>query len=281
MDAPGPCSAEAVRCSRLATLRRLDVQHRVAQGQVGVSLIKSMCSTEAPGCNAIKQVYRPPLPTFFFLTFHLYDKMPSPWSEHNSLPADSSRITTVRKRVRWEGMGGSNEAPQSHHGSRRLQSILSLTLLGRRTQQRACWSAVGGMRGKGRQDRIVWPGPREGMPPDPAAQAPRTLPLNRWRQEGLAWAEWYGWSVRGSLCLRSHLGSSRLGCFDKLLMSILLSRRKSSHLLYLSCFTTQSVHSLLLYDFHFVTAVNAGTCITAANYRTSSWLCQFHSNKVC
>lgn len=30
-------------------------------------------------------------------------------------------------------MGGNNWAPQSHHGSRRLQSIPSLTLLGRRT----------------------------------------------------------------------------------------------------------------------------------------------------
>lgn len=79
---------------------QLDVQRKVAQGQVGVSLIKNMCSTEAPLCNAIKQVYRPPLPTFFSSTFHLYDKMPSPWSEHNSLPADSSRITTVGKRLR-------------------------------------------------------------------------------------------------------------------------------------------------------------------------------------
>lgn len=127
------CSAKAVLCLRLTALRLLDVQHEVAQGQAGVSLIKSMCSTEAPLCNAIKQVYRPPLPTFFFPTFHLYDKMPSPWSDHNSRPADSSRITTVGKRVRWERMGGNNWAPQSHHGSRRLQSILSLTLLGRRT----------------------------------------------------------------------------------------------------------------------------------------------------
>lgn len=92
-----------------------------------------MCSVEAALCNAIKQVYRPPLPTFFFPTFHLHDKMPSAWSEHNSLPTDSSRIMTVGKRVRWEGMGGNNWAPQSHHGSCRLQSILSLTLLGRRT----------------------------------------------------------------------------------------------------------------------------------------------------
>ncbi len=131
MDAPSPSRAKIVPCLRLAALRLLDVQHNVAQGQVGVSLIKSMCSTEAPFCNAIKQVYRPPLPTFFFPTFHLYDKMPSPWSEHNSPPADSSRITTVGKRVRWEGMGGNNWAPQSHHGGHRLQSIL--TLLGRRT----------------------------------------------------------------------------------------------------------------------------------------------------
>lgn len=133
METPSPCSAKAALCLRLTALRLLDVQHNVAQGQVGVSLIKSMCSTEAPRCNAIKQVYRPPLPTFFFPTFHLYDKMPSPRSEHNSPPADSSRITTVGKRARWEGMGGNNWAPQSHHGSRRLQSILSLTLLGRRT----------------------------------------------------------------------------------------------------------------------------------------------------
>lgn len=133
MDAPSTCSAKAVLCLRLRAPQLLDVQHKVAQGQVGVSLIKSMCSTEAPLCNAIKQVYRPPLPTFFFPTFHLYDKMPSRWSEHNSLPTDSSRITTVGKRVRWDRMGGDNWGPQSHHGSRRLQSVLSYTLLGRRT----------------------------------------------------------------------------------------------------------------------------------------------------
>lgn len=133
MDAPSPCRARAALCYTLTALWLLDVQRKVAQGQVGVSLIKGMCSIEAPLRNALKQVYRPPLPTFFSPTFHLFDKMPSPSSQHNSLPADSFRITTVWKRVRWERMGGKNWAPQSHHGSRRLQSILSLTLLGRRT----------------------------------------------------------------------------------------------------------------------------------------------------
>ena len=76
----------------------------VAQGHVGVSLIKTMCSAEAPLWNAIKQFYRPPLPTFFFSTFHLYDKMPSPRSEHISPPTDSSRIMSGRG-WRWGGRG--------------------------------------------------------------------------------------------------------------------------------------------------------------------------------
>lgn len=157
MGAPGPCSAKAVLCLRLMALWLLDVQCKVAQGQVGVSLIKSMCSSEAPLCNAIKQVYRPPLPTFFFPTFHLYDKMPSPWSENNSLLADSSRITTVGKRVRWEGMGGNNWSPQSHHGSHRLQSILSL-LAGRQSATACMLISCGrdeGERTVG-QDRMAW-----------------------------------------------------------------------------------------------------------------------------
>lgn len=123
---------QAGLCLRLTPLLLLDVQLK-AQGQVGASLIKSMCSTEAPLCNAIKQVYRSQLPTFFSPTFHLCDKMPSPRSENNSPLTDSSRIMTVGKRVRWEGMGGNNLAPQSHHAGCRLPSILSLTLPGRRT----------------------------------------------------------------------------------------------------------------------------------------------------
>lgn len=92
------CQADL--CLRLTPLLLLDVQLKVAQGQVGASLIKSMCSTEAPLCNAIKQVYRSQLPTFFSPTFHLCDKMPSPHSENNSPLTDSSGIMTVGKRVR-------------------------------------------------------------------------------------------------------------------------------------------------------------------------------------
>lgn len=128
---------QAGLCLRLTPLLLLDVQLKVAQGQVGASLIKSMCSTEAPLCNAIKQVYRSQLPTFFSPTFHLCDKMPSPRSENNSPLTDSSGIMTVGKRVRWEGMGGNNLAPQSHHAGCRLPSILSLTLPGRRTACRS------------------------------------------------------------------------------------------------------------------------------------------------
>lgn len=202
-------------CLRLMPLCWLDVQLKGAQGQVGASLIKSMCSTEAPLCNAIKQVYRSQLPTFFSPTFHLCDKMPSPCSENNSPLTDSSRIMIMGKRVRWEGMGGNNLAPQSHHAGCRLPSILSVTLPGRRTacsmQRRACWLVVGKMSKKGWQDRILRPGPWEEKPPDPtaagAAQAPLTIPLNRWMQEGLVWAEWCDWNLCcvniNSLCLHS------------------------------------------------------------------------------
>jgi len=107
-------------------------------GQVGLSLIKSMCSMEAPLCDAVKHIYRSLLPTFFSPTFHLYDKMPAPCSVNNSLLTDSSRIMTVGKRVRWAGTGGDNWAPQSHHDSCRLHSILSLTLSGRPTCAKAC-----------------------------------------------------------------------------------------------------------------------------------------------
>lgn len=84
MDARDPHSASL--CLTFRALRLLAAWDKVVQGQVGVSLIKSMCSTEAPPCNAIKHVYSPPLHTFFFFppSFHPFDKMPSRWSEHNS-----------------------------------------------------------------------------------------------------------------------------------------------------------------------------------------------------
>lgn len=65
------------------------------------------------------------------------------------------------------------------------------------------------MREEGRRERIVWPGPWEEKPPDAAAteaaQAPRTLPLNRWRQEGLALVKWYDLAVFPSVfCVCVH-----------------------------------------------------------------------------
>lgn len=240
--------AHAVLCLRLTALCLLDVQHKVAQGQVGVSLIKSMCSVEAPLCNAIKQVYRPLLPTFFFTTFHLYDKMPSPWSEHNSLPTDSSRITTVGKRVRWEGMGGNIQAPQSHHGSHRLQSILSLTLLGRQT---ACnrvhadqlWERWG--RGRTGSD-----GPSHGKKRHliPQLLAPLTLPLNRWRQEGLAQAERFDWSVCCvSISFFVPVLTPMSRCFrGSCSRQFYYPCQMSSHLLWWSYITVSSEHDLQL-----------------------------------
>lgn len=76
-----------------------------AQGQLRAPLINSMCCVEKPLCNAIKQVYRAPLPTSLLPTSHLYDKMPSGWSEHNSGPADSSRITTLGEESEVTGNG--------------------------------------------------------------------------------------------------------------------------------------------------------------------------------
>lgn len=115
------------------------------------------------------------------------------------------------------------------------------------------------MREKGGQDRIVWPG--EEKPPDPtaagAAQAPLTLPLNRWRQEGLAWAEGHDWSVSyaavSSLCLRSHLGCSHLVVLEEMLTSIILSLSKvitSALLILLNyTFSTQSADIWLSFPF--------------------------------
>lgn len=76
-----------------------------AQGQLRAPLINGMCCVEKPLCNAIKQVYRAPLPTSLLPTSHLYDKMPSGWSEHNSGPVDSSRITTLGEESEVTGNG--------------------------------------------------------------------------------------------------------------------------------------------------------------------------------
>lgn len=58
--------------------RLLDMRQKRVQGQVGVWLIKSMCSTEVPLCNAIKQVYRPRCPHSFSLLFISMTKCPLP-----------------------------------------------------------------------------------------------------------------------------------------------------------------------------------------------------------
>lgn len=155
-----------------------------------------MCSIEALLSNAIKQVYRSQLPTFFSSTLHLYDKMPSPFPENNSQLTDSSGIMTVGKRVRCAEMGGDNWAPQSHCDGRRLQSILFLTAPWQvhRVNWHACWSVEGKIGKEGQGNRIALLGSKEEKLPDHAAQAPLSCPFNRCRQKGLS----LGFAVFGS-----------------------------------------------------------------------------------
>lgn len=149
--------------------------------------------------------------------------MPSHWSDHNSPSTDSSRIITVGRG--W----GEREWKVTTGLLKVITTVVDygvssppLFLAGGQRATACMLISCGREKGEGTagQDRVAC-GPREEKPPDPAAagaaQTPLTLPLNRWRQEGLVWAEWYDWSPRcvsvSSLCLRSHHSLLTCGCF--------------------------------------------------------------------
>lgn len=214
MDTLRPCSAKILLCLRLT-----DVQHKVVQGQVGVWLIKSMCSKEAALCNAIKQVYRPPLATFFFPAFHHMTKCPLSGQSITLYP-----LTAPGLRL-W-GRGWGERVRKVKTGLLKVimavvdyrVSSPSLFLAGGQRATECMLISCGREKGgkMAGQDHMAWALGRKATWSNSywaTAQTPLTLPLNRWRQEG---AEWYDWSLK--LCF---------------------------HQLFVSAFTLQSVHMWL------------------------------------
>lgn len=132
MDARDPHSASL--CLTFRALRLLAAWDKVVQGQVGVSLIKSMCSTEAPPCNAIKHVYSPPLHTFFF--------SPRLFIPLTKCPLAGQSITLPAPWQLQDYSSGIESEVRYPHGSSkssRQYSLPSLFLAG----AHACWSVVG------------------------------------------------------------------------------------------------------------------------------------------
>lgn len=151
-----------------------------------------MCSTEAPLCDAIKQVYRPQLPTFFSTTFHLYDKMPSPCPENKSPLADSSGIMTVGKQARCAEMEGDNYGLLKVIVTvvdYRVSFSSQFLWQAHGVNQHACWSVVGKMRKEGRWDRIALPGWVQGKKSHLIPQPRRPLAAHSIGGDRKGWCE--------------------------------------------------------------------------------------------
>lgn len=152
-----------------------------------VSLIKTMCSTEVPLCHVIKQVYRALLPALLFLSFHLYDKVPSPWSEYNS-PLQTAPGLWV-----WGGEeAGGMEAMTL---LRVIMADIDYIDFSHCLLLTVCWYAWSGQGNWPDKEGIGWPRPRM-KPSDPWAsgkvKAPLFLLFNKRRQT--AWRAGINWS---------------------------------------------------------------------------------------
>lgn len=164
-----------------------------------------MCSIEEPLCNAIKQVYRPPLPTSFSPLLVSMTKYPLPGQSIILCPLTAPGLRLWGQEWgdrKWE-VTGPLKVIMAVVDYR--VSSPSLPLAGEQCAAACMLISCG--RGEGeRTGSYGWGPARESdLTAAGAAQAPLTLPLNRWRQEGLAWAERYDWG-------RSHVLSAFCVC---------------------------------------------------------------------